>query len=167
MVKQLFDWKVYLMDFETNAKFFDPKHRNKVKLLTRIGAPITAVGILLVAGGSLITMALMFAGWPLLIVGVPILAVASSWRVKEEVILDIIDLKKKEFKQYCEEKLDYPGDLAANAILLTGCDSACQKDNGLPAKKMKSGAILAPVVTFNYLYIKRDRVMTFTRHFAI
>ena len=155
------------MDFETNRKFFDLKHRKKVRIMKRIGAPITIIGALLVAGGSLIDFMLKMAGWPVLIVGVPILAIASSWRVKEADILDIVERERKQFKQDSEEKLGFPGDLAANALLLTGCDTAVQKDNGLPAKKLKSGAILAPVVTFTHLYIKRDRVIVFTRHFAI
>lgn len=155
------------MDFETNVKFFDLKHRKKVKTLKRIGLPIAFAGGLSAIIGSFGMFPLMMAGMALLVVGAPIAAVASSWHVKETDILDIVELQKKEFKQDCEEKLDYPGDLASNAILLTGCDAACQKDNGLPAKKLKSGATLAPVVTFTYLYIKRDRVQVFTRHFAI
>lgn len=155
------------MDFETNIKFFDLKHRKKVRIMKRIGMPITVVGALMVVLGSFGMWAMMMAGWPLLIVSVPIVAIASSWNVKENDILDLVEEQKKEFKQYCEEKLDYPGDLAANAILLTGCDAACQKDNGLPTKKLKSGAMLAPVVTFTYLYIKRDRLVIFTRYFAI
>ncbi len=155
------------MDFETNRKFFDLKHRQKVRTLKRIGAPIALVGALMIAIGSLGMFPLMMAGWPVVIVGVPIWAIASSWRVKEADILDIVERAKKQFKQDSEEKLDYPGDLAANALLITGCDAACQKDYGLPTKKLKSGAILAPVVTFTHLYVKRDRVIIFTRHFSI
>lgn len=158
------------MDFETNRKFFDLKHRKKVRIMKRIGAPIALVGAVLLgisSIGGFDLIFLMIPAWILLIIGVPILAIASSWRVKEADILDIVERERKQFKQDSEEKLGFPGDLAANALLLTGCDATVQKDNGLPAKKLKSGAILAPVVTFTHLYIKRDRVIVFTRHFAI
>lgn len=156
------------MDFETNRKFFDLKHRAKVRTLNRIGAPISILGVLMVGLGS-ITMIypLMLGGVAVLVVGVPILAVASSWKVKEVDILDIVERERKQFKQDAEEKLNFPGDLAANGLMLVGNEASRQGGHGLPAKKLKSGAILAPVTTCTYLYVKRDRVAVFTHHFSV
>ena len=155
------------MDFQTNRKFFDLKHRKKVRMMNRIGLPITAVGALMVAAGSLIDFMIMLAGWPVLIVGVPILAVASSWKVREADMLDIVERERKQFKQDSEDKLNFPGDLAANALMLVGCEASRQDGHGLPAKKLKSGAIMAPVMTLTHLYVKRDRVVIYNRHFSI
>lgn len=158
------------MDYETNRKFFELKHRKKVRMMKNVGMPITIIGAILLAVSSIGGFGLrflMFPAWGILIVGVPILAIATSLRVKEADILDIVETHRKEFKQDCEEKLDYPGDLSANALLLTGCEAEKQRETGLPSKKLKSGAILAPLVTFTHLYIKRDRVVVFTRRFSI
>lgn len=156
------------MDFATNQKFFDPKHNKKVKLLMCIGTPLTLIGAFMLAAGSLRGLGLWFfmrICWFPLIAGVPLLAVAFSLRVKESDMLDIIDDRKREFREYCEEKLDYPGDLAANAILLSGCEEAPDAES--PSRKLKSGVILTPVVTLSYLYIRRDRLTVFTRRFSL
>ena len=156
------------MDFETNRKFFDLKHRKKVRTLNRIGAPISIAGVLMVGIGSIAFIyPLMLAGVAVLVVGVPILAVASSWKVKEADIITIMDRERKQFKQDSEDKLNFPGDLAANALMLVGSDVSRQSGHGLPAKKLKSGAIVAPVMTCTYLYIKRDRVVVFSHHYSI
>lgn len=160
----------YIMDYATNRKFFDLKHRKKVKILQNIGMPITFVGALLLAVSSIGGFGLfflMFPAWILLIVGVPIAVVSASLRVKEADIMDTVETRRKEFKQDCEEILDYPGDYSTNALMLAGCEANKQTDTGLPTRKLKSGAILAPLVTFTHLYIKRDRVMVFTRRFSL
>ena len=156
------------MDIETNRKFFDLKHRKKVRTLYRIGAPISIIGVLMVGIGSMAFIyPLMLGGVAVLVVGVPVLAVASSWKVKEADILTIMDRERKQFKENSEDKLNFPGDLAANALMMVGCEASRQGGHDLPAKKLKSGAVVAPVMTCTYLYIKRDRVVVFSHHYSI
>ena len=154
------------MDYSTNQKFFDAKHNKKVKILKRIGMPLTVVGGIMMAVSSipgLGLMALMYFCWFPLIAGVPVLAVAFSLRVKESDMLDLVDDHKREFKQDAEEKLDYPNDLSTASILLTGCN----RDTESVSKKLKSGVTLYPKVTMTHLYIKKDRVTAQIREFSL
>lgn len=154
------------MDYSTNQKFFDAKHNKKVKILKNIGMPFTVAGAVMLAISSIPGLGLqylMFFCWYPLIVGVPVLAVAFSLRVKESDMLDLVDNHKREFKLDAEEKLDYPGDLSTASILLTGCE----KDPDSVSKKLKSGATLSPKVTMTHLYIKKDRVTAQIRTFSL
>ncbi len=158
------------LDFETNQKFFDKKHRKKVRLLRNIGTPLSLIGAIMLAVSSIRPLGLMFLMrlcWIPLIIGVPILAVAMSLRVKETDILDIIDDQKREFKKDCEEKLDYPGDLMANSMQVAGSVTAVPAE-GIPGgRRLKSDVFLTPLITLSYLYIRRDRVVVFTRRFSL
>lgn len=154
------------MDYSTNQKFFDAKHNKKVRILKNIGIPFTVLGGAMLAISSIPGLGLqylMFFCWYPLIVGVPVLAVAFSLRVKESDMLDLVDTHKQEFKRDAEEKLDYPNDLSTASILLTGC----AKDPDSVSKKLKSGATLYPKVTMTHLYIKKDRVTAQTRTFSL
>jgi hypothetical protein len=154
------------MDYTTNQKFFDAKHNKKVKILKRIGMPITVIGGILMAISSIPGLGLyvlMYFCWFPLIIGVPILAVSYSLRVKESDMLDLIENQKREFKLDAEEKLDYPNDLSSASILLVGCE----KDPESLSKKLKLGVTLYPRVTLTHLYIKKDRVTAQTRTFSL
>lgn len=158
------------MDFSTNKKFFDPKHNKKVKFLMTIGTPLTILGAALLAFASIPGLRLwilMRICWFPLVIGVPLLAIAFSLRVKETDMMDLIDGQKRDFKEYCEDKLNYPGDLLANTILLAGCTAEDADDAVLPARKLKSGVLLTPTVTLSYLYIRRDRLTVFTRRISL
>lgn len=155
-----------MMDYSTNQKFFDAKHNKKVKILKNIGMPFTVVGAAMLAISSIPGLGLQFLMWfcwyPL-IIGVPVLAVAFSLRVKESDMLDLVDNHKREFKQDAEEKLDYPGDLSTASMLLVGCE----KDPDSVCKKLKSGVMFYPKVTMTHLYIKKDRVTAQIRRFSL
>ena len=154
------------MDYSTNQKFFDEKHNKKVKILKRIGMPITVVGAVLMAISSVPGLGLyflMYFCWFPLIIGVPILAVSYSLRVKESDMLGLVDDHKREFKRDAEEKLDYPNDLSTASIVLVGCE----KDPDSVSKKLKSGSTLYPKVKMTHLYIKKDRVTVQTRVFSL
>lgn len=157
------------MDYATNRKFFDLKHNKKVKILMCIGTPFVALGAAMLVISSIPGLGLRFLMWLCwypLIVGVPILAVAFSLRVKESDMLDLVEKQKKEFFEEFEEKMDFPTDFSANSILLSGCDDT-QEVGNLPPHKLKSGVYLYPVVTLTALYIKKDRLCAMTRRFSL
>lgn len=157
------------MDYATNRKFFDLKHNKKVKILMYIGTPFVVLGAAMLAVSSIPGLGLRFLMmlcWYPLIVGVPVLAVAFSFRVKESDMLDLVEVRKKEFFKDFEEKMDFPTDFSSNSILLSGCDDT-QEAGDLPPRKLKSGVYLYPVVTLTAMYIKKDRVCTMTRRFSL
>lgn len=157
------------MDYATNRKFFDLKHNKKVKILMYIGTPFVALGAAMLAISSVPGLGLRFLMmlcWYPLIVGVPLLAVAFSLRVKESDMLDLVETRKKEFFKDFEEKMDFPTDFSSNSILLSGCDDT-QDTGDLPPRKLKSGVYLYPVVTLTALYIKKDRLCTMIRRFSL
>ena len=159
------------MDFATNLKFFDPKHRSKVHILNRIGLPLMLVGAVLLIfssfGGYGMWYLTMLA-WGMLIIGGPLWAISLSLRVKESDMLDLVENAKRDFKEYCDDKLDYPGDLRQNSILLVGSRPASDAPMGdLHPRRLKSGGLLYPTVTMAFLYIRRDRVTVLTRRISL
>ncbi|MGM9646629.1 MAG: hypothetical protein ACI3YH_00660 [Eubacteriales bacterium] len=159
------------MDFETNRKFYNQKHRRKVKILRTVGLPLVVIGGVMLVLGSLHGLGLWILSrfcWIPLVIGGPLWAIALSMKVKESDMLDQIDSCKRDFKEFCEEKLDYPTDLSANAILLTGSESGEDEQSKLlPPRKLKAGGLLYPTVTFTYLYIRRDRLTVYTRRISL
>ncbi len=159
------------MDFATNQKFFDVKHRKKVHLLNYVGLPLMLAGGVLLVFSSFGGYGLWYftmVAWSMIIIGGPLWAISLSLRVKEADMVDLVDRAKRDFKEYCEEKLDYPGDLSQKSIILVG--SRIEADapmSELHPRRLKSGGLLYPTVTFSYLYIRRDRVTVLTRRISL
>ncbi|MBQ7827373.1 MAG: hypothetical protein IJ386_03825, partial [Clostridia bacterium] len=100
--------------------------------------------------------------------GGPLWAVSLSMKVKESDMLEQIDNCKRDFKEYAEDKLDYPSDLSANSLILVGSEAGTDgQSKSLPPRKLKAGGFLHPVVTFSYLYIRRDRLTVLTRRISL
>lgn len=159
------------MDYGTNLKFFDGKHRKKVKLLKAIGLPLMLVGLLMLVLSSFRGMGLWFLGsfcWIPLIVGVPMWAVSLSMKVKESDMMDLVEKAKRDFKDYAEDKLNYPSDLHQNSLILIGsCQDPDGRENERQPRTLKSGGLLYPIVTYAYIYIRRDRVTVLTRRLSL
>ena len=159
------------MDFATNLKFFDPKHRKKVHLLNRIGLPLMLIGGVLLIFSSFGGYGMWYLttlSWGMIIVGGPLWAVSLSLRVKEAEMLDLVEDAKRDFKEYCDDKLDFPADLRQNSILLVGCRPAEDAPGAeLHPRRLKSGGLLYPTVTLSLLYIRRDRVTVLTRRVSL
>lgn len=159
------------MDFGTNQKFFDIKHRKKVHLLNYIGLPLLLAGGVLLVFSSFGGFGLWYftmVAWSMILIGGPLWAISLSLRVKEADMTDLVDNAKRDFKEYCEEKLNYPGDLSQNSIILVGSRQESDAPmSQLHPRRLKSGGLLYPTVTFAYLYIRRDRVTVLTRRISL
>ena len=159
------------MDFATNLKFFDPKHRKKVHLLNNIGLPLLLAGAVLLIFSSFGGYGMWYlttASWGMIIVGGPLWAVSLSLKVKETDMIGLVEDAKRDFKEYCDDKLDYPNDLRQNSIILVGsraCSDAPMGD--LHPRRLKSGGLLYPTITLSFLYIRRDRVTVLTRRLSL
>ncbi len=158
------------MDFETNRKYYDPNHRRKVKIYQNIGLPLLLVGAIVLAIASITGMMWRLGSICLIpiLIGGPLWAVSLSMKVKEVDMLDLVDNCKRDFKEYCEDKLNYPNDLSANALLLSGSEAGNDaQSNLLPPRKLKMGGKLYPTVTFSYIYIRRDRLTIYRRRISL
>ncbi|MBQ7354318.1 MAG: hypothetical protein IJW62_02220 [Clostridia bacterium] len=159
------------MDYGTNLKFFDLNHRKKVKLLKVIGIPLMLVGAVLLivtSFGGYGMWYLSTPAWGMLVIGGPLWAVSLSMKVKESDMMNLVEDAKRDFKDYAEDKLNYPSDLHQNSLILVG---SCQDPDGRESERqprtLKSGGLLYPIVTYAYLYIRRDRVTVLTRRLSL
>ncbi|MBQ8289119.1 MAG: hypothetical protein IJX76_10230 [Clostridia bacterium] len=136
-----------------------------------MGIPLMLIGALMLVLSSFHGLGLWFLGrlgWIPLVVGGPLWAVSLSMKVKESDVMDLIDTSKRDFKEYCEDKLNYPSDLSANSLILVGSQSGEDEQSKLlPPRTLKAGGLLYPVVTLAYLYIRRDRLTVLTRRISL